>query len=60
MTEAMSLYNLDKAYLSQKAAESGFVRDTLEKVYRLADVLRGIGQSLTPSIDKLGIYRFRR
>ena len=39
MTEAMSLYNLDKAYLSQKAAESGFVRDTLEKVYRLADVL---------------------
>ena len=56
----MSLYNLDKAYLSQKAAESGFVRDTLEKVYRLADVLRGIGQSLTPSIDKLGIYRFRR
>ena len=33
------MYNLDKAYLSQKAAESGFVRDTLEKVYRLADVL---------------------
>lgn len=39
-------------------------RSGMEKItsckQREPDVLRGIGQSLTPSIDKLGIYRFRR
>ena len=33
------LFNYDIAYLSQKAQELGFVRDTLEKVMRLADIL---------------------
>lgn len=35
----MSLYKYDKAFLEQKAKETGFVRDNLEKVYRLTDVL---------------------
>ena len=34
-----NLFNFDKIYLGRKAEESGFIRDTLEKVYRLADVL---------------------
>lgn len=34
--------NYDLVYLGQKATELGFVRDTLEKVYRLADVLEYI------------------
>jgi predicted nucleotidyltransferase component of viral defense system len=33
------LYNYDKRYIAKKASELGFVRDTLEKVYRLADIL---------------------
>lgn len=33
------MYNLDRALLAQKAAETGFIRDNLEKVYRLTDVL---------------------
>lgn len=35
----MNLYKYDKAFLEQKAKETGFVRDNLEKVYRLTDVL---------------------
>lgn len=31
--------NYDKIYLGKKAGELGFVRDTLEKVYRLAEIL---------------------
>lgn len=31
--------NYDKNYIAKRAAELGFIRDTLEKVYRLADVL---------------------
>lgn len=31
--------NYDKIYIGKKAEELGFVRDTLEKVYRLADIL---------------------
>ncbi len=31
--------NYDKTYIGKKAEELGFVRDTLEKVYRLADIL---------------------
>lgn len=34
------LSSYDLVYLSQKAEEIGFVRDTLEKVYRLADILK--------------------
>ncbi|OQB23521.1 MAG: hypothetical protein BWY11_01820 [Firmicutes bacterium ADurb.Bin182] len=33
------MFNYDKHYISKRASEFGFVRDTLEKVYRLADIL---------------------
>lgn len=33
------MYNYDKHYIAKRASELGFIRDTLEKVYRLADVL---------------------
>ena len=33
------MYNYDKIYIAKRAAELGFIRDTLEKVYRLADIL---------------------
>jgi predicted nucleotidyltransferase component of viral defense system len=33
------LFRYDKNYISKRASELGFVRDTLEKVYRLADIL---------------------
>jgi predicted nucleotidyltransferase component of viral defense system len=33
------LFNYDKSYISKRASELGFTRDTLEKVYRLADIL---------------------
>jgi predicted nucleotidyltransferase component of viral defense system len=34
-----SLYNYDITYMGKKAKEMGFIRDTLEKVIRLADIL---------------------
>ena len=37
--EVIYLSNYDITYLGKKAEELGFVRDTLEKVTRLADVL---------------------
>lgn len=37
--EVTSLYNLDKKLLEQKSNEIGFIRDNLEKVYRLIDIL---------------------
>ena len=40
------MYNYDLVYLGQKATELGFVRDILEKVYRLADVLEYINTDL--------------
>lgn len=39
----MSLYN--KTYLEQIAKEKGFVRDNLEKVIRLSEILRYLNQS---------------
>ncbi|MGM0608956.1 MAG: nucleotidyl transferase AbiEii/AbiGii toxin family protein [Candidatus Muiribacteriota bacterium] len=36
------MYKLDKNYISKKASELGFIRDTLEKVYRLIDILEYI------------------
>ncbi len=33
------MFNYDKNYIAKSAAELGFIRDTLEKVYRLADIL---------------------
>ena len=37
------MYRLDRMVLEQKSVESGFIRDNLEKVYRLMDVLDFIG-----------------
>lgn len=36
------MYKYDKAFLDKKSLETGFIRDNLEKVYRLADVLEYI------------------
>ncbi len=36
---------LNKSFLEKKAQETGFVRDTLEKVYRLIDVLEYISEN---------------
>ncbi len=33
------MHNIDKGYLSQLAREAGFIRDTLEKVIRLTEIL---------------------
>ena len=34
-----SLYRYDKSYFDKRAKETGFIRDNLEKVYRLIDIL---------------------
>ena len=39
MREVMFLYNVDKSVLEKASKETGFIRDNLEKVYRLIDVL---------------------
>ena len=39
------MYNYDKNYISRRASEFGFIRDTLEKVYRLVDILEYIDTS---------------
>jgi predicted nucleotidyltransferase component of viral defense system len=41
----MNLYRYDKSYFDQRAKETGFIRDTLEKVYRLADILEYVNQN---------------
>ncbi|HOM03398.1 MAG TPA: nucleotidyl transferase AbiEii/AbiGii toxin family protein [Acetivibrio sp.] len=33
------MFKYDKSYISKRASEFGFARDTLEKVYRLSDIL---------------------
>ncbi len=38
----MNLYKYDKRYFDKRATETGFIRDSLEKVYRLADILEYI------------------
>ena len=40
MREEINLPDYDKRELGKQAQELGFVRDTLEKVYRLADILK--------------------
>lgn len=37
-----NLYKYDKRYFDKRAAETGFIRDSLEKVYRLTDILEYI------------------
>lgn len=39
------MYSYDKNYIAKRATELGFIRDTLEKVYRLADVLEYLNTS---------------
>lgn len=38
--EEMRLSKYDKRVMGKKADELGFIRDMLEKVYRLADILK--------------------
>ena len=49
------MFNIDKAFLNQKAAESGFIRDNLEKVFRLTDVLAFINED--PLLSKLLVLK---
>ena len=41
-TEVKSLYSMDKATLAAESERTGFIRDNLEKVYRLLDILEFI------------------
>jgi len=64
------LFSLSKAELSDKANEFNFVRDTMEKVLRLADILEYLNtNSLTKNalalkggtaINLTSPYRYRR
>ena len=48
------MFELDKNYILRRASEYGFIRDTLEKVYRLVDILEYINAE--PKIkDKLAL-----
>lgn len=39
------MYRYDKSYFEKQAEETGFIRDNLEKVYRLVDILEYINQN---------------
>ncbi len=39
------MYKYDKSYFDKRAKETGFIRDNLEKVYRLTDILEYINQN---------------
>lgn len=39
------MFNLDRAVLEEASSRTGFIRDNLEKVYRLADILSFINES---------------
>lgn len=41
----MNLYKYDKRYFDIKASETGFIRDNIEKVYRLCDVLEYLNRN---------------
>ncbi len=41
----MSLYKYDKSYFEKRAKETGFIRDNLEKVFRLSDILQYINRN---------------
>lgn len=40
-----NLYKYDKSYFDKRTRETGFIRDSLEKVYRLADILEYINKN---------------
>lgn len=42
---AKSLYKYDKSYFEKRSKETGFLRDNLEKVFRLADILEYINKN---------------
>ena len=48
------MYRYDKYYISKRAVEMGFIKDTLEKVYRLADILEYINTNILLK-DKLAL-----
>ena len=39
------MFNYDKRFIAKRADEMGFIRDTIEKVYRLADILEYLNQN---------------
>ena len=39
------MYKYDKGYFDKRAKETGFIRDNLEKVFRLADILEYINRN---------------
>ena len=39
------MYNYNKSYLEKKSAETDFIRDNLEKVFRLCDILRHLNEN---------------
>jgi len=39
------LYKYDKGYFDKRAKETGFIRDNLEKVFRLTDILEYINRN---------------
>jgi len=41
----MGLYKYDKSFFERKANETAFIRDNLEKVYRLTDILEYLNQN---------------
>jgi predicted nucleotidyltransferase component of viral defense system len=41
----MSLYRYNKDYFEQQAHKTGFIRDNLEKIYRLVDILEYINRN---------------
>lgn len=44
MLEVDLLYKYEKHIIAKEAQKSGFIRDTLEKVYRLVDTLEYINR----------------
>jgi len=41
----VSLYRYDKQYFEKKANETGFIRDNIEKVYRVTDILEYLNKN---------------
>jgi predicted nucleotidyltransferase component of viral defense system len=39
------MYNYNKSFLEKVAAETGFIRDNLEKVFRLCEILQYLNEN---------------
>ncbi len=57
LKEEVNLPDYDKRKLGKQAQELGFVRDTLEKVYRLAEILKYLNTNPLPKTT-LALYVF--